>query len=147
MQETIVRKGNQHTVEEDLWAKSKIDAGLISQKMIAQNNLTEQYFVLFRKRLTVAGLYSWFRLVKNPELRKMKHEYYKNRIAKKGNNGNANVAFTKSNYLLYTDNNVVGFESLTEIKPYLTDNKIIAGEISVFKKVPAKIEYSVVIDG
>lgn len=144
---TLVR-GNAHTIEQESWAKEKIDSGVFSMKTIKQNNIPEEYERKFGKRLTVAGFYSWFRLVKDPSLREKKREYQRNKQS--GNSNSRSISkeketFSKSNYLLYVNHNLVGFESMDMIKEFLKDNQVLAGDIRVFRNVPAKIEYKIEI--
>lgn len=142
MELQIKRKGNYHTEEQELWAKEKIDAGILSQKSIRENNILEEYERSFGKKLTVAGMYSWLRVVGNPDLRLKKREYAKNNYRKSGNVKSID-AFSKSNYLLYINGKTVGFEDLEMVKAFIKDNSFITGDIKIFKSIPVKVEYSV----
>ena len=128
-----------HSTEEKEWAQQKVDQGITTLGKIASHNLPEELERLSGRKITVAGLYSWFRFTKNPELKKIEYEKKKLYARQAPEKANARFlrekeTFEKSNILAYVNHHIVGFESDVELKDFMIKNQVIGEKIFVFKK-------------
>jgi hypothetical protein len=146
------RKIVSHSSEETAWAKEKIESGVYTMASFRRDGTIEELEQRFGRKLTVNGLYSWFRYLKNPELKQKEQENYRaNKRERKSTpsvNSNAKFlreqeTFEKSNILAYVNHNIVGFETDNDLKDFMIKNQVMGEHVFVFKRIPIKIEYSV----
>ena len=142
--ERVMDKVFRHSEEEISWAKEegeKLDK--VTAKSVQEAGLCDEYERLFHRKMTNNALSQWMRMTLNPELKK--------RYAKKGNatrqpsERKELEVFKKSQYIVYFNRRVCGFEDIKELEGFLKEHRILSEDVKVFKVLPVKVEYSVQI--
>ena len=147
MEAATMRK-HSHSAEEVNWAKGKIEElGNIKMKTLRINNVCDEYHRLFDKTLTVGGLYTWFRYIKNPELKKKYYYNKKNGGSRQPSERKELEVFKKSQFIVYINRKILGFEDRAELEAFMKENRVLSEDVKVFKILPVKVEYSVEIGG
>lgn len=130
----MICKEKAHTEAEKDWAKGVISAlPNVTGKYIREHKVCEEYKTKFDKDMTVAGMYYWLRIVRDPELKKRLYAQKKMTMDKnreKRGEGNARFlrekeTFEKSNILAYVNHHIVGFENDVALKEFLMQNQVI----------------------
>ncbi len=133
-------KGPTHTEEEKIWAKEVIATKLnneVKGRLIRDTKIIEEYNKKFNRNLTEGGLYSWLRVIQNPDL--------KHRASPKKPKETKLVFGAK--YILYiNNNNICGFETQEEVQEFLKNSMILSTQtISLYEKKDLTIRYDIKI--
>lgn len=134
-------KGPTHTEEEKAWAKEIIAIKLnneVKGRLIRDAKITEEYNKKFNRNITEGGLYTWLRIVQNPELKRKGGYTSKPKETK--------LVFG-AKYILYINNsNICGFETQEEVQEFLKSSMILSTQtISLYEKKDLSIQYDIKI--
>ena len=144
MEAQVERKTRYHTTDEVAWMKGLIEQhGVVTAKIIRDNNIIGEYNRLFGKTLTEIGMYTWAKYIADPG--------YKKRYAQRKKEGRVKQpsqkleVFQKSQFIVYVNCKLLGFEDKAGLEEFMKEHKVLSEDIKVFKMLPVKVEYSVQI--
>lgn len=133
-------KGPAHTEEEKIWARDAIANRLnneVKNRKIEESGITPEYNAKFGRNITIGGLYTWLRIIQNPDL---KHS------ASPKKPKETKLVFGAKYILYINNNNICGFETQEEVQEFLKNSMILSTQtISLYEKKDLSIQYDIKI--
>lgn len=147
-------KGFRYSNDMCNWMKNKADnmlvleenRGLTCDKLVQKYNLDENFNKTFNLNKTRHAISMLLMKFTDPEryLKYSGRDINGKPINKKNlQKGDNDSVFTKATYIMYLQNNVLGFDTKDEIIEFLKMNRVLAPNVSIFVRKELKIDYQV----